>query len=922
MKRIDHRFHLLAITLVAFALRVICLDFQPLWWDEGYSMFFATRDFGIMLARTAVDIHPPLYYALLQLWIALAGKSDVAVRLLSVAIGVAAVPTMYALTRRLFDSRVALIATLLLAVSPLHVYYSQEVRMYGLVTLLGLVSVLSFVELFETADHRPPIAVAIAYVLATTAALYTQYYAAFIVVFEVIIAFIVSIQNSKLKIQNLWTRITNYDPSTTLRARLRIVNEFAITWLAIGVLYLPWLIYAGPKLYAYVTGKVAHEAYPSLDPLTFLAQHLAAFSIGHPTTWTWLAWGGVVFVGLAFLGMYTGRQGNKETSGHSAYLSSCSLVYLYLLIPLILGYLINLLYPFHPLRVERLLLLAAPAFYLLIAMGIRALWDRRALFGALALSVTLLVSAASLYDFYTVPRYSDDDYRPLIAEMQTLAQPNDIFLAIYPWQMGYLETYYTGAPLTVIEAPSDAWINDRAQMQRDLDTFLVRQPRVWLPALQTLGRILEDALDAYLRPRAYSVLDTWFGTTRLELFAIADDPPRAARPIAFENGVTISDRGVSSEHVVAGQDIVRVLFDWGDNSPRDFNTSLRLVDAKGNLWAQDDREIARGVQRIGLAIPTGTPPGEYALRLATYNANASHHVNDPIARVNVVAPTQPNLAAVPHRAVIDFANGVRFVGYDAGNKPVRPGDPTSITLYWQATHTLTADCAVVLQIQDARGNVFASTQAAPALGIYPATRWQPNELVRDPQTLTLRGDTPDGDYRIVVALVDANNARVKTADGRDSIQVGTVAVKSRPHYFGAPTPLQSFTARFGDTARLIGYDLAYEQRAVQLTLYWQALAPTQTSYTVFVHLLDTNGTMRAQRDQIPGVGTYPTTSWLKGEYLIDVYNVSIPPDAPPGDYRIAIGMYDATTNMRLPAFDANSQPIGDHNELPTRIRVR
>jgi len=83
------RLLLIAITLLAFLVRVMRLDFQPLWWDEGYSFFFATRDLVTMLERTAVDIHPPLYYALLQGWLTFTGASDIAARWLSVAIGVA-----------------------------------------------------------------------------------------------------------------------------------------------------------------------------------------------------------------------------------------------------------------------------------------------------------------------------------------------------------------------------------------------------------------------------------------------------------------------------------------------------------------------------------------------------------------------------------------------------------------------------------------------------------------------------------------------------------------------------------------------------------------------------------------------------------------------------------------------------------------
>ena len=109
----------------------------------------------------------------------------------------------------------------------------------------------------------------------------------------------------------------------------------------------------------------------------------------------------------------------------------------------------------------------------------------------------------------------------------------------------------------------------------------------------------------------------------------------------------------------------------------------------------------------------------------------------------------------------------------------------------------------------------------------------------------------------------------------------------------------------------MGYDVLQSR----IVLYWQAAASTPTSYTVFVHLVDDAGTMRAQRDQIPGAGAFPTTSWVKGEYLVDVYDIPISP----GDFKIRIGMYDASTGARVPVLDANNQPIGDYSELATRI---
>ncbi len=85
------------LALIAFALRVWGLDFQPLWGDEGWSVYFATMPLPKMLGLTALDIHPPLYYALLHGWFALVGVGAESARLLSAAIGTLMVPAMYAL---------------------------------------------------------------------------------------------------------------------------------------------------------------------------------------------------------------------------------------------------------------------------------------------------------------------------------------------------------------------------------------------------------------------------------------------------------------------------------------------------------------------------------------------------------------------------------------------------------------------------------------------------------------------------------------------------------------------------------------------------------------------------------------------------------------------------------------------------------
>ncbi|MCL4393577.1 MAG: glycosyltransferase family 39 protein [Chloroflexi bacterium] len=900
MKRIDHRIVLGLILLLGLALRMVRLDLQPLWADEGYSLFFATRDFVTMLNRTAVDIHPPLYYALLQLWMAAAGKTEPAVRLFSVLVGTAAIPAIYVLGLKLSARRpIALTAAFLLAVSPLDVYYSQEVRMYGLVTLLCLVSIYLFVQLLEMQPGAPRTAlVACGYIGITSAALYTQYYAAFILAAEIVCFGILAVRRS---------------PFATRQA----VLHWTAAWAAIVVLYVPWLAFAGQKLYTYVRSKVAIEQYSRLDPVTFIAQHLAAFSTGHLTDWSWLAWGSLLFVALGLVGVAAiARQARSMPARELAGARSHSLLLLlssYLGIPLLFGYLINLIYPFHPLHNERLLLLSAPAFLILIAFGLNEVWDQHPRIGLAALALITALAAACLYDFYTVPRYPDDDYRPLIAQVQSLAQPGDVFLAPYPWQIGYLESYYTGAPLTIVETPSDSWVNQPGKLHDDLDGLMAKQPRVWLPALQTLGRVLEDKIDADLAPRTFTILDTWFGNTRLELFERAADPPIAGRPLDF-------DYLGRMRSVAAGQDIVRLLIKPDQRTSSNLKASFRLVDVNGNLWAQDDRDISRSEQRIGIAIPLGTPPGTFHLKLAVYrvlDGTALKPRGDPkdpevtLAEVQVIAPAQPDLAAIPGRTLVDLGRGMRIVGIRTPPF-VSPGEPAPLVLYWQAASAIGSDESVVLQIRDSSGSVHGETRSVPSLGIYPPTKWLPGQIVKDPHLISVRADTPDGSYGLFAGI-----AQGVTTKPISMAQVGYVTVRGRPHYYEAPAPAAALAAQFGSTAKLIGYDLSNDNRNIRLVLYWHALETSNTSYTVFVHVLDSSQVIRAQQDHVPGDGAFPTTSWVKGEYLADLYQLQIPADAAPGGYIVEIGMYDAKTGIRLPV-----QPGGgDSVLLPTSIAV-
>jgi Dolichyl-phosphate-mannose-protein mannosyltransferase len=661
-------------TLLAFALRVVRLDFQPLWWDEGYSVFFATRDVPTMLSRTAVDIHPPLYYALLQAWILLVGKSDVGLRLFSVGIGVAAIPLMYSFVSKLFNMRTGLIAAVVLSLSPLHVYYSQEVRMYGLVALLALMSMtLQMALLNSSRVHKWGFSEAagamnggahgargrryvktqwvdmvraretwlwVSYILVTSAALYVEYYAAFLLVAELAVAvyWTVVLRRRLQPDQPLSSEgpgpehsVRGADASHRVKDRLggwTALRQWVLACLAIIVVYLAWLIYAGPKLYAYVGAKVGIEEYSQLDPLTFLVQHLTAFSIGHVSDFTWLAWSSILFVGLGLFGIVSASHREKDrdidtTTGISGIVKSDAnhtvrILLVYLLVPLACGWLVNLVYPFHPIRYERLLLFAALPFYALVARGLAEVFTRDARLGYAAMGIVALVSTVSLYDFYTVPRYPDEDYRDLIAEMRTVARPGDVVLAPYPWQIGYLESYYAGPPLHITEVPADKWIAEPGQMESALGSIRSSGDRVWLLAYQVKGRILESEI-ANEYAGDYHLVDDWFRNTRLELFQQAPEPTLNEIRVNLTPTLALDSFGVGAEPVTAGESFVLVRLHWEAGS-NEYSYSLRIVDPAGKSRVQQDEPINSGseIQRLGVFVPAGVPGGAYELVMIGY----------------------------------------------------------------------------------------------------------------------------------------------------------------------------------------------------------------------------------------------------------------------------------------------------------------
>jgi 4-amino-4-deoxy-L-arabinose transferase-like glycosyltransferase len=950
---------ILALILLGFALRVLRLDFQPLWWDEGYSVWFATHPLGQMVALTAQDIHPPLYYAVLHGWTLLLGTAPFVLRLLSVVAGTLMIPAIYLAGRRLLSRRAALLAGLVVAISPLAVFYSQEIRMYGLVALLstGILMVAwrvlgspvtghpEEVREFRQGPRKWDLAL---YVLLTTAALYTQYYVVFLPIGLTLFA--------------LWQWWRGRGAAGSGKA----LGYWLGAQAAAALLYLPWVIYAGPKLVPYVSQKVVQDADRPLGLLVYLGRHLSVFAAGHQEGPLAPYWPAVLVLLIpATVGLvWTIRSGSKESGTRdqgSAIANSQSpvaarrspiLMLLLVLTPaLLLGWLVGLRYPFFPERGERLLLLALPAFLLLFAAGLDGFLSRARAAGLAVLGLSAAVSIASLAAFYVTPRYTENDYRPLIARIVEQGLPGDTVFASYPWQAGYWLAYGdANGPIDVL-TPDVAWgAPVAAALQDALD-----RGRVWFPAHLSLGAILESRIEDYLSAHAVSFVNEWHGpNTRLTAWAeLPPVSPVELAPVRFSlpgpgaGTIELSGAGAQDAPVPAANAVMPLSLAWtAEARPPELVVSVRLTDDLGQIWAQHDYEPLGGsvwrsganawacdvcaekfetrpwqaTDRLGMLVPAGTPPGRYHVELVVHPkdeerpldvAGGSDGQSGSSARLFDVTVGQPGVAmGIEHLPIssperVDVQGGLRLLGYSLDDAPVTPGDMRKLSLFWQATDQPASEYTAFVQLLDGQGGVAAGWEAPPGAG-YPTQLWAPGELIRTQASIRVPASLAGGSYDLIGGLFRADDkTRLLTNRGKDHFPLGQMRVRERAHEMNPPTPQHAGEGQFGELARLVGYDFAPPPEgappgaSLPLTLYWQALGASGRPYTVFVHLVDAAGHAAGFGDGEPAAGKLATTGWLAGEYLADPHQISIQAGAPAGTYRVAIGLYDPATGERL-----------------------
>ncbi|MHA7777435.1 glycosyltransferase family 39 protein [Roseibium sp. M-1] len=330
------RLTLTLILIVAAALRLPWLDRTSIWYDEAVSWSQSQGSFDNLLGLVAADNYPPLHNILLWLTTPVIGDSETALRLPSAVLGVIAVWLCYFAGKQTAGRSAGLLAAALLAVSPFHIWYSTEARMYALLATTGLAFLLSAMKVLE----RPKVNWAVALALSGALFLYSHFYA--------LLGFgAVGLACAVLVLID-----------TARAGHLRMSNALAAC-LAMGasaLAFLPWLLILAGRARS-VAEAGFWIAYPDLPFL-----RTVAFSMAGSLVLFWLLAGlalvGVGMTVVAACGDRTGTKTGREQLICIAYTAG----------PPLLAYLYSVLV--QPILFDRYLIAAWPGLLLLASSAV------------------------------------------------------------------------------------------------------------------------------------------------------------------------------------------------------------------------------------------------------------------------------------------------------------------------------------------------------------------------------------------------------------------------------------------------------------------------------------------------------------------------------------------------------------------------
>ena len=573
--------------VVGFGLRLVQLGTQSLWYDETVSAYLASQSLPQLIRHTAGDIHPPGYYILLRLWSGLAGDSEYALAFFSVAFGTLIVALSCRLAGKWLGRASQPWTALVAATSAFQVWYSQEVRMYTLAAVLGLVSLYAaWAWVSRPVYRRVWLVPTLGYLLSAAVGLYVLYYYGFLLIVLNLLAVGYLLQR---------------------RHTTRLLAWLAIQ-LVVLLLYVPWLPIAWRQ--------ALHPPVPpwrgALSLLTIAQEAWTALAFGQSVQFDQV-WPLLIAIGAIFgLGLgYARRRGRLQPLefGPSGWLAAHTFG------PLALICLVSVVVPLYHVRY---LFIYAPAFYILLAGGLAWLTGRKPWLAVAGLLVWLSGSGFSMYQLHTNPLYAADDLRAAVQFIADRWRPGDAVVI----NAGYVYTgfvYYYRQPIAgrlrlvdFARAPSepyplllqtgsiggdpqlgwgdpesDFYATSEAETSAALERVTRAFPRLWMLRLYDTVTDAHGFVRGWLAQHTTPFEDQLFtgqSFMRVQGFLSATQPtPPTDRSISLEGSVSLVDYRVPSR-ASAGMPLDVVLW-WqisADSPARDhpYAVSLKLWPAE------------------------------------------------------------------------------------------------------------------------------------------------------------------------------------------------------------------------------------------------------------------------------------------------------------------------------------------------------
>jgi 4-amino-4-deoxy-L-arabinose transferase-like glycosyltransferase len=341
-----------------------------------------------------------------------------------------------------------------------------------------------------------------------------------------------------------------------------------------------------------------------------------------------------------------------------------------------------------------------------------------------------------------------------------------------------------------------------------------------------------------------------------------------------------------------------------------FAGKLLSLTRQGLFWDDVDYAVVYLAQAQRLLIDT-----EVLRYLSSLKPEHTVRINgvDYVRIYEIDKPLPASFRPFQHAQGVKFGDQILLLGYDVYNDYVGRDGKLRVNLYWQALRRMQEDCTIYLKLVNGAYHIWGQQDSRPVWDGSPTNSWEQGQIVGDKRELEVLPGTPPGLYRIEVILLDLHSGRTLEPEGGGSVLLGPIEVPKRePPFIDDLDIEQSLDMNLGNKVQLLGYNIESGFRPgdnIHLTLFWQCLEEMDQDYTVFIHLVDAGDNIVIQKDNPPVDGFYPTTKWELGEIVRDQYDLAIPSDVPPGEYRLRMGMYLHETGERLPIYAGGEKYI-------------